>query len=45
MMANATAEAGREGGFLDIGAVRVSDQEKGALEGLAQAKGLRKPAA
>ncbi len=39
-VANATAEAGREGGFLGIGAVRVSDQEKAALEALKQAFGL-----
>ncbi len=30
-VAQATAEAGREGGFLSIGAVRVSDKEKEAL--------------
>lgn len=34
MIANATAEAGREGGFLGIGSVRVSDKEKAALEEL-----------
>jgi cell pole-organizing protein PopZ len=39
-VATATAEAGREGGFLGIGAVRVSDQEKAALEELRQAFGL-----
>ena len=39
-VANATAEAGREGGFLGIGAVRVSEQEKAALETLKQALGL-----
>jgi hypothetical protein len=33
-LAEATAEAGKEGGFLGIGAVRVSDQEKAALEQL-----------
>lgn len=30
-VAQATAEAGREGGFLSIGSVRVSDKEKSAL--------------
>lgn len=30
-VAEATAEAGREGGFLGIGSVRVSDKEKAAL--------------
>jgi len=39
-VANATAEAGREGGFLGIGAVRVSEQEKAALAALKQALGL-----
>jgi len=39
-VASATAEAGREGGFLGIGAVRVSEQEKAALEDLKQAFGL-----
>jgi hypothetical protein len=39
-VADATAEAGREGGFLGIGAVRVSEQEKAALEELKQAFGL-----
>ena len=39
-VANATAEAGREGGFLGIGAVRVSEQEKAALDELKQAFGL-----
>jgi len=38
-VAQATAEAGREGGFLGIGSVRVSDQEKAALEELKQAFG------
>ncbi len=33
-VAQATAEAGREGGFLSIGSVRVSDKEKVALEEL-----------
>jgi hypothetical protein len=39
-VAQATAEAGREGGFLGIGSVRVSEQEKTALAGLQQALGL-----
>jgi hypothetical protein len=39
-VATATAEAGREGGFLGIGAVRVSEQETAALEELKQAFGL-----
>lgn len=39
-VAQATAEAGREGGFLGIGSVRVSDQEKAALEELKEALGL-----
>lgn len=39
-VANATAEAGREGGFLGIGAVRVSEQEMAALDELKQAFGL-----
>ena len=39
-VASATAEAGCEGGFLGIGAVRVSEQEKAALEVLKQALGL-----
>jgi hypothetical protein len=39
-VATATAEAGREGGFLGIGAVRVSDQEKAALDDLKQLFGL-----
>ena len=39
-VAQATAEAGREGGFLGIGSVRVSDQEEAALEELKQAFGL-----
>jgi hypothetical protein len=37
LVANATAEAGREGGFLGIGSVRVSDKEKAALEELKSA--------
>ncbi|MFN2197277.1 MAG: hypothetical protein ACK2UW_14245 [Anaerolineales bacterium] len=36
-VAQATAEAGREGGFLGIGSVRVSDLEQAALEELRQA--------
>jgi len=39
-VASATAEAGREGGFLGIGAVRVSEQEQAALATLKQALGL-----
>lgn len=39
-VAQATAEAGREGGFLGIGSVRVSDQEKEALEELRRVFGL-----
>lgn len=39
-VAQATAEAGREGGFLGIGAVRVSDQEKAALTELREELGL-----
>jgi hypothetical protein len=39
-VASATAEAGREGGFLGIGAVRISEQEEAALEELKQAFGL-----
>jgi hypothetical protein len=39
-VAQATAEAGREGGFLGIGSVRVSEQEEAALEELKQAFGL-----
>ena len=39
-VAQATAEAGREGGFLGIGAVRVSEQEQAALAELEQAFGL-----
>ena len=39
-VAQATAEAGREGGFLGIGSVRVSEQEKAALAELQQAFGL-----
>ena len=39
-VAQATAEAGKEGGFLGIGAVRVSDKEKAALEELRRYFGL-----
>jgi hypothetical protein len=39
-IANATAQAGREGGFLGIGSVRVSKKEKAALAELQQAFGL-----
>ena len=39
-VAEATAEAGREGGFLGIGSVRVSDKEKAAMEKISQALGL-----
>ncbi len=38
-VANATAEAGKEGGFLGIGAVRVSDKERAALAELRTALG------
>jgi hypothetical protein len=36
-LAEKTAEGSKEGGFLGIGAVRVSDKEKAALDELAQA--------
>jgi len=39
-VAEATAEAGKEGGFLGIGAVRVSDKEKSAMEQISQTLGL-----
>ncbi len=39
-VAQATAEAGKEGGFLGIGAVRVSDKEKAALDELRRLFGL-----
>lgn len=39
-VAEATAEAGKEGGFLGIGAVRVSDKEKAALGELSRFLGL-----
>jgi hypothetical protein len=44
-VAQATAEAGREGGFLGIGAVRVSEQERAALTALGDALGLDQPSA
>jgi len=39
-VAQATAEAGKEGGFLGIGGVRVSDKEKAALGEISTAIGL-----
>jgi hypothetical protein len=39
-VAQGTAEAGKEGGFLGIGAVRVSDKEKAAIEEISQTLGL-----
>lgn len=39
-VAQATAEAGKEGGFLGIGAVRVSDKEKAALDQMSRYFGL-----
>lgn len=39
-VAQETAEAGKEGGFLSIGAVRVSDKEKAAMEDISQTLGL-----
>lgn len=39
-VAQATAETGREGGFLGIGSTRVSDKEKAALEELKQLFGI-----
>jgi hypothetical protein len=39
-LAQATAEAGQEGGFLGIGAVRVSDKEEAALAALRLELGL-----
>lgn len=39
-VAQSVAEAGKEGGFLGIGAVRVSDQEKAVLSNLRGALGL-----
>ena len=43
-LAEKTAEGSKEGGFLGIGAVRVSDKEKAALDALAQALGVDTPA-
>ena len=40
-IAQATAEVGREGGFLGIGSVRVSDKEKTALAELARVLNVR----
>lgn len=42
-VARATAQAGKEGGFLGIGAVRVSDQERAALVELKEALGMDQP--
>lgn len=39
-VAQSVAEAGKEGGFLGIGAVRVSEQEEAALAALRQDLGL-----
>jgi hypothetical protein len=39
-VAETTAEAGREGGFLGIGAVRVSEKEKAIMEKISQTLGL-----
>lgn len=39
-VAEATAEAGKEGGVLGIGAVRVSDKEKAVMKEISQALGL-----
>lgn len=39
-LAQVTAEGSREGGFLGIGAERVSDKEKQALDELAEALGI-----
>lgn len=39
-VANATAEAGKEGGFLGIGGTRVSDAEKAALAEISAAMGV-----
>ena len=39
-VAETTAEAGREGGFLGIGSVRVSDKEKAAMQKISQTLGL-----
>ena len=42
-VARITAESSKEGGILGIGGVRVSDQEKAALERLANALDLPAP--
>ena len=39
-LAQQTAEASKEGGFLGIGAVRVSDKEQAALDELAEVLGV-----
>lgn len=39
-LAQATAEGSKEGGFLGIGAVRVSDKEQAALDELAETLGV-----
>jgi hypothetical protein len=39
-VAGATANAGREGGFLGIGSTRVSDQEKAAMAAIGGALGV-----
>lgn len=39
-LAEATAEASREGGFLGVGSVRVSDKEKAGLDELGHALGV-----
>lgn len=36
-VAEATAEAGKEDGFVGIGAVRVSDKEKTAMQEISEA--------
>jgi hypothetical protein len=40
-LAQSTSEAGREGGFMGIGSVRVSDQEQAALAELKNALGVK----
>lgn len=40
-LAQKTAEASKEGGFLGIGGTPVSDEEKSAVENLASALGMR----
>jgi hypothetical protein len=44
-LAQQTAEGAKEGGFLGIGAVRVSEKEKAMLAELSQALGVDTPAA